>query len=156
MSVCNNSAQTEKGKISMKKLDFAKSCAMDACMPMRYMWQRTCVPVWFTWQSTCMPTCQVCQVFIFRCQCATRHANFSTWWANVPKSIPIFQTFLLWNAKGNFYTLLLYKTFYIILDIILIHIICIWILHTNCTILCFLKLFWSLVRNGNIIIIGYT
>ena len=50
-----------------------------------------------------------------------RCANVSTWGAQVPKGVPIFQTFLLRNAKGNFYTLLLYKIFYILLDIIVIH-----------------------------------
>ena len=35
----------------------------------------------------------------------------------MPKTVPTFQTFLLRNAKGNFYTLFLYKKFYIILDI---------------------------------------
>ena len=40
-----------------------------------------------------MPTCQTA-------------CKFSTWHANMQKSIPIFQTFLLWNAKGNSYTLL--------------------------------------------------
>ena len=83
--------------------------------------------------------------------------------ANVPNVVPIFQTFLLRNAKENFYTLLLYKIFYIILDIIVIHIICICIVHKNCIILHFytschikekcVKFFFSflpLVRNKNI------
>ena len=63
------------------------------------------------------------------------------------------------------YTSLLYKKFYIILDIIVIHMICICIVHKNCIILhfytscrikekCaeflfFLKLFCSLVKNKN-------
>ena len=58
---------------------------------------------------------------------AIRRANFSAWRSNVPifhfdvpKGVPIFQTFLLPNAKGNFCALLLYKKFYIILDIIVI------------------------------------
>ena len=84
-----------------------------------------------------MPTCQTaCQFFNLACQ--------------RPKSVPIFQTFLLRNAKGNSYTLLLYERFYIILDIILIHIMCVCIVHINCIILYFLKLFCSLDRNGNI------
>ena len=52
--------------------------------------------------------------------------------ANVSTGVPIFQTFLLQNVKRNFYTLLLYKKFYITLDIIVIHIMCICILHKNC------------------------
>ena len=84
-----------------------------------------CVPA----SSTCQHACQrgsranvpkVCQFLIFTCQ-------FSTWRANMPKSVPIFNTFLLQNAKGNFYTLLLYKKIYFILNIIVIHIICIYI-----------------------------
>ena len=66
-----------------------------------------------------VPTCQRC-------------ANVSTWPFNVPNSVPIFQTFLLQNAERNFYTLLLYKKFYIILDMI-----CICIVHKNCIILHF-------------------
>ena len=73
-----------------------------------------------------------CQTLIFICQRAILHANVSTWCANVPKGRPIFQTFLLENAKGNFYTLLLHKNFYILLDsIIHHHTICICIIHEN-------------------------
>ena len=48
----------------------------------------------------------------------------------MPKGWPIFQIFLLRNAKGNFYTLLLYKKFYILL-IVVIHVICICIANKN-------------------------
>ena len=52
-----------------------------------------------------MVTCQTtCQFFILASQ-------------NIPKGIWIFQTFLLQNVERNFNTLLLYKNFYIILDI---------------------------------------
>ena len=51
---------------------------------------------------------------------------------NVPINVPIFQTFLFRDARENFYTLLLYKKFYIVLDITVIHIICICIAHKNC------------------------
>ena len=71
------------------------------------------------------------------CQCAIRRANVLTWRANVPKRVSIFQTFLLQYAKGNFYTLLLYKKLYILLDLIVIHIICISIVHKSCIILHF-------------------
>ena len=105
------------------------------------------------------------QFFNLACQRAKQRANFSTWRANVPKRVPIFQTFLLPNAKGNLYTLLLYKKFYIILDIKLISILCICIVHKNCIILhfytsCHIKekcvefllfeTFYSLVGNENI------
>ena len=75
----------------------------------------------------------------------------------------MFQSVVLQNAKGNFCTLLLYKKFCIILDIVVIHIICICIVHKNCVILhlytscrinvcgifVFLKVFCSLVKNEN-------
>ena len=135
----------------------AWSTCQRACVPARFTYQRACVPkacqvLILTCQSAKnVPTChKACQCFNLSCQCAKRRANFSTWRTNVPKSVPIFQTFLLRNAKGNFYTLLLYKKFYIILDIILIHIMCVCIVHINCIILYFLKLFCSLDGNGNI------
>ena len=119
--------------ISMNIFEFAKSRAMRACVP-------TCLPASVVYVPTCLranvpKACQVliftckraknvstchkaCQCFNLACQHDKRRANFSTWHANVPKSVPIFQTFLSRNAKGNFYTLLLYKNFYNILDII--------------------------------------
>ena len=82
----------------------------------------TCVPAYSTCQHTkCMPTSQF---YMPTCQCANKRAN-------VPKGMLIFQTFSLQNAKGNLYTLLLYKKFYIILDIIVIHMICVFIIHKN-------------------------
>ena len=96
-----------------------------------------------------------------------RGANFSTWRANVPKGESSFWKFLLQNAKGNFCTLLLYKKFYIIVEIIAIH-MCICVLHKNyiklhfyascfvqekCVEFFFLLLIFllsSLVRNENI------
>ena len=75
---------------------------------------------------------ETCQLLIFTCQCAIWCAYFSVWHANVPKGVPIFRKFLLQNAKGNWYSLLLYKKFWIILDIIVIHIICICTLQKNC------------------------
>ena len=38
------------------------------------------------------------------------------------------------SCEGKFYTLLLYKRFYIILDIIVIHVICVCIVYENCII----------------------
>ena len=66
-----------------------------------------------------------------------RRANFSIWRASLPKGVPIFQTFLLRNTKENFDTSILRKKFYIILGIIVIHIICIYIVHKYCIILHF-------------------
>ena len=120
-----NSAANQCGK-------FAKSHAMSACMPTWYTCQHACM--------VCMPTCLCASmVYVPTCQ---KQANFSflhanvtnvsTWHANVPKGMPIFRTFLWWNDKGNFYTLLLCKKFYIVLDIIVIHIICICITYKNC------------------------
>ena len=40
----------------------------------------------------------------------------------MPKGVPIFQAFLLGNAVGNFYTLLLFKKLCIILEVVVIHI----------------------------------
>ena len=51
-----------------------------------------------------------------------RRVNVSNWGANGPNNVPSFRIFLLRNRRENFYTLLSYKTFYIILDIIVIHI----------------------------------
>ena len=59
------------------------------------------VPIFKLDMATCQTTCQF---FILASQ-------------NIPKGIRIFQTFLLQNAERNFNTLLLYKNFYIILDI---------------------------------------
>ena len=82
-----------------------------------------------------VPKCHTaCQCFNVAYQRAKRRAVFSTWRANVPKGVPVFQTFHLRNVKGNFYTLL-YKKLYIILHIIVIHMICICIVHKNCIIL---------------------
>ena len=79
-----------------------------------------------------VPTCHMaCHCFNLWCQRAKWCTNFSTRPANVPKGVSIFQTFLWRNAKGNFYTLLLYKKFYILLDIIVIQ-ICICIVSKNC------------------------
>ena len=71
-----------------------------------------------------VPTCQffnlacqhakACQYFNLACQRVEWRANFSTWRANVPKGVPIFQTFLLRNAKWNFYSIK-NSTFYYIL-----------------------------------------
>ena len=92
-------------------------------------------------------------MFHLACQSAKQRANFSTWRAKVPKGVPIFLTLILRNAKGNFYTLLLYKKFYIILDIIVIHVICKSVVHKNCIILHFYTschFYISILRNENI------
>ena len=85
---------------------------------------------------SCVPTCQrglcanvlacqrglpanvpACQLLIFRYQLSYGVPLFHL-------GVPLFQTFLLRNAKENFYILLLYKKFYILLDIIVMHIMC--------------------------------
>ena len=71
-----------------------------------------------------------CQCFNLAGQRAKWRANFSTWHANVLKGVPIFQAFLLRNAKWNFYTLLLYRKCYILHNII-----CICVVNKNCIIL---------------------
>ena len=114
-----------------------------------------------------LPTCLRTNVSK-ACHCALRCASVSIWRAKVPKGKPIFQRFfILRNAKGKFYNLLLCKKFCIILDIIVIHMICICIKHINCIILhfytsCHIKEKWvefffflffsfcSLVRNKNV------
>ena len=130
---------------------------MCTCVPTWSTCQRTCMPAWFTCQRACIPTSQrranvpclrangpwMCQraysvpMFYSTCQRAKWRANFLTWRANVPKRMPTFQAFLLRNARGNFCTLLLYKKFSIILDIIVIHIVCICNVHKHCIILHF-------------------
>ena len=53
-----------------------------------------------------VPKCQKAyQCFNLACQRAKRRASVSTWGSNVPKGVPIFQTFFLRNAKGNLYSL---------------------------------------------------
>ena len=53
-----------------------------------------------------VPKCQKAyQCFNLACQRAKRRVSVSTWGANVPKGVPIFQTFFLRNAKGNLYSL---------------------------------------------------
>ena len=111
---------------------------------MCHAWQRghmpmSCVPALFTCQNLAYMSFLLANVLInvrrshTACQCfnmASQHAkrrpNFSTWRANVPKDVPILQTFLLRNAEGNIYTLL-YKKFFVILDIIIIRITCIFV-----------------------------
>ena len=99
-------------------------------------------------RSKRVPTCQrakgvpIIQLGMWACQ---RRANFLPWCTNrvpifhfgVPKSMPNFQTFFSQNSQGNFYILLLYKKFYIRLEIIVIHIICICVVYGNCIILHF-------------------
>ena len=131
---------------------------MPTCLRTSMFYVPTCeraksMPTFHFYMPTYQKTChEMCQYFNLACQYAKRHANFSTWHANV--SIFKHSSTLL-NIPLHSYTLLLYKKFYIILDIILIHIMCICIVHVNCIILYFLKLFCSLVKNRNIKIPGF-
>ena len=70
---------------------------MRACVATWSTCQRACVKVWFTCLRDKVP--KACQLLISTCQ----HTNKR---AKVPCGVPIFQTFLLRNAKRNFYTLL--------------------------------------------------
>ena len=150
------------------------------CLSAKLVYVLTCLRASMVYVPTCLRdnVPKVCQFLIFMCQRANKRvirlASVSIWRANVPNGVPIFQlgvlnfhTFPLQNAKGNFYTLLLYKIFYIILDIIIIHPIGICIIHKSCIVLhfyasyhikekcveilfLFLLLFFSLFRNENI------
>ena len=86
-----------------------------SCLRANVVYMPTCLRASVVYVSTCLrasisflctnvpinvPTCHTA------CQRAKRLADFSTWCANVPKDVPIFQTFLLRNAKEYFYTLL--------------------------------------------------
>ena len=116
------------------------SACQSASMTAWFTCQHACMPAWFMCQHACMlmyqkhanfsflcanvqikvPTCHTTCHFFFNLvfQQDKWCASFSTWHANVPKDMPSFQIVLLQNAKGNFYTLLLYKKLYILLDII--------------------------------------
>ena len=108
----------------------AWSTCLRSWVPAWFMCQRACVLVWFTCQRAKLaptshfylpinvPTCHTaCQFFNLPCQ--------------LVKDVPIFQTFFSRNAKKYSYNLLIYKIFYLILDIIVTHIICINIVHKN-------------------------
>ena len=121
---------------------------MRACVPTWFKCQRACIPAWFTCQrAKSVPNFHF---YISTCQCAIRRANVLTWRAKVAKTCQFFNSACqrakrranfsnipLWNAKGNLYTLLLYKKFYILFDIIVITIICICIVKKTCIILHF-------------------
>ena len=110
--------------------EFAKSLAMRACVPKWSMCQRGLhANVLACQRGLCANVPKACQLIFFTCQRANKCDHVPS---GVPKGMlkgmAIFQTFLLRNAKENFYTLLLYKKFHILLDIILIHIMCICII----------------------------
>ena len=103
----------------------------------------TCLRASVVYVPTCLRTNmpKACQVLIFTCQRAIRRANVSSQFFKHSSYEMLREISIL-----CYYI----KKFYIILDIILIHIMCVCIVHINCIILYFLKLFWSLGRNGNI------
>ena len=89
----------------------------------------TCLRASMIYVSTCLRSYvpKECQLLIFT-------------FDNVPQVNQCFNVacqFFKRNAKENFCILSLCKKFYIILDIIVIHIICICIVHKNCIILHF-------------------
>ena len=103
---------------------------------------------------------KVCQFSNLTCERAKRRANFSFWHANLPNSVPVF-LYSFYEILREISILYYYiKKSYIILDIIIIHMICVCIVHKKCIILhsilqvilkkgvrhfCFLKVFCSLV-----------
>ena len=112
----------------LEKLEFAKSRAKHAYVPTWSACQRAYVPAWFTYQRASVPTCQ-------------KRANFSFLRANVPINVPMHHTackcFKLAcqrvKRRATFSNIPHFQKFYIILDIIVIHIMCTWcIVHKNC------------------------
>ena len=106
------------------------------CSRMVYVPECLCISVVYVPRCLRANEPKVCFSFLARHR-ANKHANepcasVLTQRANVRNGVTIFQTFLLRNAKGNFYTLSLFKKLYILLDIIVIHIICICIINKNC------------------------
>ena len=96
-----------------------------------YTFEHACVAAWYTCQRVCVPTCQ-------------KRANFSFLHANVPYGVPLFyldvptcqmvcQFFK--HFCDQVLRMLSYKRLYILLDILVIHIICIFIVNKNCIIL---------------------
>ena len=89
-----------------------------------------CVPAWQRGLRADMLACQRgLRANVLACK---RVKSVHTSHVYVPLfylGVLIFQTFLLQSAKEDFYTLLLHKKFYILLDIIVMHIICICILY---------------------------
>ena len=77
---------------------------------------------------------KACQLLIFTCQRANKLTNVSTWCLNVPNDVPIFQLDMPTCQKAcQFFDFIIIEKFYIILDIIDMHIICIWcIVHKKC------------------------
>ena len=105
--------------------EFAKSRAMRTCVTTWSACQRACVPAWFTCQRVksvpsshfYVPTCHKArQCFNLAYQRAKRRATFSIWHVNVPNGVPLFQTFLLRNAKkiSIFYYYMKNSTLYLI------------------------------------------
>ena len=108
-------------------------------------------------QCACVPTCQKA------CQHAIRRANVSTWHTKRPNSMPIFQLGLPTCQRAcQFFKHFYYKMlreisilYYYIKNsslylISYLYISCVCIVHINCIMLSFLRLFCSLDRNGNI------
>ena len=83
--------------------------------------------------------------YVTTCQRAIKRVKVSTWRSNVPKGMPIFQTFLLRNAKGSFYTLLLYKKLYVYVYVSYIKVVLyfISILHVILRKVCGIYAFWK-------------
>ena len=109
---------------------------MRACVPTWSMCQRAGVPAWLRAKVL------ACQRGI--CANVPKACQLPLFYANVPINMPAYHKacqFFKHSSyeivKGNFYTLLHIKNFYIIIDIIVIHIKCICLLDKNCIILHF-------------------
>ena len=87
-------------------MDFAKLLANVVYVP-------TCLRASLVYVLTCVraKVPKACQLFIFTCQRSYDVALFYL-------GLPIFLLFFLRNARENFYTMLLYKKFYILPDIV--------------------------------------
>ena len=139
---------------------------MRACVPAWFTCQRACVPAWFTCQLAYVSTCQKCAKFsILRanvpnnvqgvamfqlgmptCQTACRFFNLACQSAKECQFFKHSSYEMLREISILYY----YIKFYIVLDITLIHIMCVCIVHINCITLYFLKLFWALDKDGNV------
>ena len=126
-----NNSNNRHTSMKYELLEFAKLRAIPACVPKWYTFEHACVAAWYTCQRVCAPTCQ-------------KRANFSFLHANVPYGVPLFyldvptcqmvcQFFK--HFCDQVLRMLSYKRLYILLDILVIHIICIFIVNKNCIIL---------------------
>ena len=129
---------------------------MPTCLCTSMVYVPTCecaksMPTFHFYMPTYQKTChKMCQYFNLACQYAKRHANFSTWHASV--SIFKHSSDEMLREISILYYYIKSSTLYLISYL---YISCVCIVHVNCIILYFLKLFCSLVKNRNIKIPGF-